>query len=138
MSEKLCSKSEYVTITKKTINLFPRNIIWTCRKRFRQSFLEIFCRKSEKISVKVKEMKRSISKMVFFSSKCSSEHVKCRFDNFEKIFMPNVRKLPKIRLRIKKKKVLKNISFHQSVRLQTWKAVLTICRIDFVKTQKKF
>ena len=76
-------------------------------------------------------------KKVFFSSKCSSEHVKCRFDNFAETFMTNVRKLPKIRLRSKKKKVSRNISFHQSVRLKTWKTVLTICRIDFVKTQKK-
>ena len=101
MSEFFCSKSEYVPITTKSLTLLRRNVVWTYGKMFWHFFFKSFCRKSEKISLKCKRMKRFYQKR-FFPLKCSSKLIKSSFHKFAK---KNLQKLKKLSVKVQKVRI---------------------------------
>ena len=81
---------------------------WTLRKQFCQICRIFFAKSLEKICSKLK--KKQFSKIFFFSSKWSSEHVGTSFDSFLENFEPHVRKfLLKIRLHNKNRENWKSL-----------------------------
>ena len=107
--KKFWPKSEKIRRTfQRSCWLYIILFVWTLRKQFRQIRRTFFAKSREKNCSNYE--KKTIFKILLFSSKWSSEHVGTRFDSFVENSEPHVRKvLLKVRLHNEKKKNWKSL-----------------------------